>query len=131
MNFSFSRLRFLQHFLTLSMPNLQGGFGSFLTSSVARFEKKFAKMLELILSSKQYCPSFFRQIFEAVSCLNGSSSDFRLFHDSLACQYFHLVCQQHNVSLSFYQRQNIIASFLKLKWSVGLLVNERRYSDII
>ena len=83
--FFFLRLRFLQYFFTLSMPNLQGGSGSFFTSSVARFEKKFLKMLELILSSKQCCPSFFRQIFEALSCLGGSPSDFRLSIILLAC----------------------------------------------
>ena len=39
------------------MLNLQGGFGSFLTSSVAKFEKKFLKTLELILSSKDVVQS--------------------------------------------------------------------------
>ena len=76
--FIFFEIKVLVVFFTLSMPNLQGGSGSFFTSSIARFEKKSLKMLELILSSKQCCPSFFRQIFEALSCLDGSPSDFRL-----------------------------------------------------
>ena len=73
------QLKVLVVFLTFSMPNSQGGFGSFFTSSIAKFEKKFLKMLELILSSKQCCLSFFRQIFETLSCLDGSQSDFRLY----------------------------------------------------
>ena len=37
-------------FLALSIPNLQGRFGSLFSSSLAKFEKKFLKMFELILS---------------------------------------------------------------------------------
>ena len=93
--FSDDRMSILQIFrngdirpLTLSMPNLRGGFGSFLTSSVAKFEKKFLKTFELILSSKQCSPSVFRQIFEGLSCLEGRPSDFRLFHNSFGLPIF-------------------------------------------
>ena len=83
------------------MPNLQGGFGSFLTRSAAKFEKKFLKTFELILSSKQCSPSVFRQIFEGLSRLEANQVILGFSIILLACQYFHSVLQQRHFSSSF------------------------------
>ena len=93
-------------FFTISIPNLRGGLGSFFT---AKFEKKFLKILELILASKECFPSIFRQIFEGLSCLKGRPNDLRLFHNSFGLPIF---------SFSFLTTQFLFFFFLKLAWSV-------------
>ena len=121
--FIFFEIKVLVVFFTLSMPNLQGGSGSFFTSSVARLEKKSLKMLELILSSKKFCPSFFRQIFEALSYLDGSPSDFRLFHNSFGLPMFSFSLPITQFFFFFFIRdKTLFRAFLKLTWSVWLLV---------
>ena len=104
---------------TLSVPNLQGGFGSLFTSSFANVEKKFLKMSELILSSKQCSPSFFRQIFEGLPCLEGSPRDFRLFHSSFGLPIVSFSFPTTQVFFFFFIRdKTLFLAFLNYTWSM-------------